>query len=95
MRAFSKEELNEDLACLKICPIPLKYWVEELDKEFWQAWFDGAQLIVDNQFKDFQVALCAQSYWKEMRIVISRSKLYGRQQMSGSLDGGRMRRSWR
>ena len=32
--AFSKEEPNEDLTCLKMRPIPPKDWLEQLDKEF-------------------------------------------------------------
>ena len=71
-RAFNKEEPNEELACLKTRPIPPKYWLEEIDKEFGQAWFDGARSLEDKQFKGSRVALCAQSYWKEMRIVIEK-----------------------
>jgi hypothetical protein len=49
--AFSKEELNEDLNCLKIHPIPPKDWLEKLDKEFGQAWFNGAQSIKGERYK--------------------------------------------
>ena len=38
--AFSKEEPNEDMACLKTRPIPPKAWLEQLDKDFGQAWFN-------------------------------------------------------
>jgi hypothetical protein len=49
--AFSKEEPNEDLTCLKTCPIPLKEWLEKLDKDFGQAWLNGARSIKDERYK--------------------------------------------
>ena len=33
-RAFSKEEPNKDLTCLKTRPIPPKDWLKKLDKDF-------------------------------------------------------------
>ena len=50
--AFSKEELNEDMTCLKLRPIPPKDWLEGLEKDFGQAWFNGARSIEDKRFKD-------------------------------------------
>src|SRR5882762_4768097 len=47
--AFSKEELNKDMACLKTRPIPPKAWLEQLDKDFGQAWFNGEQSIEDKR----------------------------------------------
>jgi hypothetical protein len=49
--AFSKEEPNEDMACLKTRPIPPKAWLEQLDKDFRQAWFNGARSIEDKRYK--------------------------------------------
>ena len=40
--AFSKEEPNEDLTCLKNRPIPPKDWLKKIEKDFGQVWFDGA-----------------------------------------------------
>ena len=49
---FSKEEPNKDMTCLKMCPIPPKEWLEELDKDFGQAWFNGAWSTEDKWFKN-------------------------------------------
>jgi hypothetical protein len=70
--AFSKEELNEELTCLKTRSIPPKDWLEMLEKDFGQAWFNGAQSIEDKWFKNSRLPLCVLSYWKEMRIVIKK-----------------------
>src|ERR1700720_3057753 len=64
--AFSKEEPNEDMACLKTHPIPPKAWLEQLDKDFGQAWFNGARSIEDKRYKNLRLQVCALTYWKEM-----------------------------
>jgi hypothetical protein len=74
--AFSKEEPNEDMACLKTRLIPPKAWLEQLDKEFGQAWFNGAQSIKDERYKGSRLQLCALTYWKEMRIVIEKRAIW-------------------
>ena len=74
--AFSKEEPNEDMTCLKTRPIPPKDWLEQLDKEFGQGWFNGARSIKDKRYKSSLVQLCALTYWKEMRIVIEKRALF-------------------
>ena len=50
--AFSKEEPNEDMASLKSCPIPLKAWLEQLEKDFGQSWFNGTRSIEDKRYKN-------------------------------------------
>ena len=74
--AFSKEEPNEDLTCLETRPIPPKDWLSELERDFGQAWFDGARSINDKRFKDSRLPLCALSYWKEMGIVIKKRAIW-------------------
>ena len=74
--AFSKEELNEDLTCLKMRPIPLKDWLEQLDKEFGPAWFNGAWSIKDKRYKFSLLPLGVLSYWKEMRLVIEKQSVW-------------------
>ena len=59
-----------------MCPIPPKEWLEELDKDFGQAWFNGAQSIEDKWFKNSQLPLWTLSYWKEMRIVIEKQAIW-------------------
>ena len=48
--AEGKEEPNKDMTCLKTRPIPQKDWLEQLDKEFGQGWFNGAWSIKDKQY---------------------------------------------
>jgi hypothetical protein len=74
--AFSKEEPNEDMTCLKTRPIPPKAWLEQLDKDFGQAWLNGAQSIEDKRYKNSRLQLCALTYWKEMRIVIEKRAIW-------------------
>ena len=64
------------MTCLKTRPIPPKEWLEELDKDFGQAWFNGAQSIEDKWFKNSQLPLWTLSYWKEMRIVIEKQAIW-------------------
>ena len=73
---FSKEEPNEDMACLKTRPIPPKAWLEQLDKDFGQAWFNGARSIEDKRYKNSRLQVCALTYWKEMRIVIEKQAMW-------------------
>ena len=74
--AFSKEDPNEDLTCLKTRPIPPKDWLTKLEKEFGQAWFDGARSITDKRYKFSRLPLCVLSYWKEMRIVVEKRSVW-------------------
>jgi hypothetical protein len=74
--AFSKEEANDDMACLKTRPIPPKAWLEQLDKDFRQAWFDGNRSIEDKRYKNSRLQLFALTYWKEMRIVIEKRAIW-------------------
>ena len=55
--AFSKEEPNEKLTCLKTHSIPPKDWLEMLEKNFGQAWFNSAWSIKDKRFKNSQLPL--------------------------------------
>jgi hypothetical protein len=50
--------------------------LKELEKDFGQAWFDGARSIKDKRFKDSRLALCALSYWKEMRVIIEKRAIW-------------------
>jgi hypothetical protein len=50
--AFSKEEPNEELTCLKTRSIPPNDWLEMLEKDLGQAWFNGSRSIKDKQFKN-------------------------------------------
>jgi hypothetical protein len=70
--AFSKEEPNEDMACLKTRPIPPKAWLEQLEKDFGQAWFNGTRSIEDKRYKNSRLPLFTLTYWKEMKIVIEK-----------------------
>ena len=74
--AFSKGEPNEDIACLKTRPIPPKAWLEQLEKDFGQAWFNGTRSIEDKRYKDSRLPLFALTYWKEMRIVIEKRAIW-------------------
>jgi len=74
--AFSQEEPNEDLTCLKTRPIPPKDWLEELEKDFGQAWYDGARSLQDKRYKNSRLPLYVLSYWKEMRIVIEKRAVW-------------------
>ena len=67
--AFSKEEPNEDMACLKLetRPIPQKAWLEQLEKDFGQAWFNGTRSIEDKRYKKSRLQFFALNYWREMR----------------------------
>ena len=74
--AFSKEEPNEDMACLKTRPIPPKAWLEQLEKDFGQAWFNGTRSINDKRYKNSRLPLFALTYWKEMKIVIEKRAIW-------------------
>jgi hypothetical protein len=74
--AFSKEEPNKDVTCLKTRPIPPKDWLTKLEKEFGQAWFDGARSITDEWYKFSRLPLCVLSSWKEMRIVVEKQSVW-------------------
>jgi hypothetical protein len=74
--AFSKEEPNKDVTCLKTHPIPPKEWLEMLDKDFGQAWFNSAWSIKDERYKRSRVLLCVLSFWREMRIVIEKQSIW-------------------
>jgi hypothetical protein len=50
--AFSKEKPNEDMTRLKTRSIPPKAWLEQLEKDFGQAWFNGTQSIEDKRYKN-------------------------------------------
>jgi hypothetical protein len=73
---FSKEEPNEDITCLKTRPIPPKAWLEQLEKDFGQAWFNGARSIEDKRYKKSRLQLFALTYWKEMRIIIEKRAMW-------------------
>ena len=74
--AFSKGEPNEDMACLKMRPIPQKAWLEQLEKDFGQAWFNGTRSIEDKRYKNSRLPLFALTYWKEMRIVVEKRAIW-------------------
>lgn len=75
-QAFSKDEPNEDMTCLKTRPIPPKAWLEQLEKDFGQAWFNGTQTIEDKRYKNSRLQLFVLTYWKEMRIVIEKRAIW-------------------
>ena len=74
--AFSKEEPNDDITCLKTRPIPPKAWLEQLEKGFGQAWFNGSRSIEDKRYKNSRLPLFALTYWKEMKVVIEKRAMW-------------------
>jgi hypothetical protein len=45
--AFSNKEPNKDLTCLMTRHVPPMDWLNKLEKDFGQAWFNGARSIQD------------------------------------------------
>ncbi|KAH7912046.1 hypothetical protein BJ138DRAFT_1112718 [Hygrophoropsis aurantiaca] len=70
---FSALRANEELTCLRTRKIPPSEWIQKLEKAFGQAWFDGAQSIVDRQFgQQSRLPLWVITYWKETSIIIQK-----------------------
>ena len=76
VNVFSTEKPNEDITCLKTRPIPPKEWLDKLEKAFGQAWFDGAQSIVDPRYKFSRLPLWVLAFWREMKEVIEKRSIW-------------------
>ena len=74
--AFSTEEPNEDITCLKTRPVPPKEWLDQLEKEFGPAWFKGARSIVDPRYKSSHLPLWVLTFWRETKGVIEKRSIW-------------------
>jgi hypothetical protein len=72
INAFSTEQPNQNVTCLKTRPVPPKEWLDQLEKEFGPAWFKGARLIVDPCYKSSCLPLWVLTFWREMKKVIEK-----------------------
>ncbi len=66
---FSHELPIDNLGSCSTRPIPSRQYLEKLESNFGQAWFDGKKSIVDNRYKASRLPVQALSVWKEMAIV--------------------------
>ncbi|TFY54559.1 hypothetical protein EVJ58_g8792 [Rhodofomes roseus] len=62
---FSSSPPTEHPSILRSRPLPPTIILRQLQASFGQAWFDGAQSIVDWRYKDSRVPLYALTFWLE------------------------------
>lgn len=67
---FSHQSPVEDLDSCSTRPIPAQKYLEKLEAEFGQAWFDGKRSITDNRYKASRLPIQALSLWKELAIIV-------------------------
>lgn len=75
-KSFSKELPNTSSAHLATLSIPPKHYIQNLEKAFGQAWFDGSQSIVDFRNKLSWLPLWTITYWKEMSLVLEKREIW-------------------
>ncbi|KAI0664773.1 hypothetical protein C8Q70DRAFT_904467 [Cubamyces menziesii] len=70
-KAFSQELPTDTLVGITWSrPIPPPPFLKDLESAFGQAWFDGAQSIVDSRYKQSRLPLHALTYWSEMSMTL-------------------------
>ncbi len=89
------ESLNA--VSMKSRPIPPSDYIKTLWSAFGQAWFDGAQSVVDFRYKQSRLPLYVITYWDEMSRALQHAKSWKRARgwaMSwlSKLDDGEMLR---
>lgn len=69
--AFSNNPPTESLHSMdfRTRPIPPAAYIRKLEAAFGQAWFDGAQSIVDHRYKNCCLPLNVLTYWSEVSAV--------------------------
>ena len=66
-KTFSQELPTDTLVGITWSrPIPPPPFLKDLESAFGQAWFNGAQSIVDSRYKQSRLPLHALTYWSEM-----------------------------
>ena len=68
---FRVEPPNEDLTILDTRSIPPLKWIRDAITGLGQAWFDGAQSIVDWRYQHSRLPFWVLTYWQTMADVIS------------------------
>ncbi|KAI0671454.1 hypothetical protein C8Q78DRAFT_1153176 [Trametes maxima] len=78
--AFSVELATDDISSHHFTkrPIPPVTYLNSLKDIFGQAWFDGAQSIIDFRYKQSRLPLYVLSYWDEMARVLKQKKAWQR-----------------
>ena len=59
-------------------PIPPKHFLERLENEIGQAWFDGAKSVVDTRFNNSsdRLPLWVITFWKRMAEVVEKQETW-------------------
>ncbi|TBU21591.1 hypothetical protein BD311DRAFT_743520 [Dichomitus squalens] len=70
--AFTDDPPNETLQKLFDRPVPPPNYIGKLQKEFGQAWFSGAQSIIDGRYKDSRLPFYAIEYWTQMSHILDK-----------------------
>ncbi|KAI0629632.1 hypothetical protein C8Q77DRAFT_1065756 [Trametes polyzona] len=71
-RVFSFDSPTDSLTMLVNRPIPSPEFIQDMHKAFGQAWFSGAQSIIDPRYKQSRVPFYALTYWKEMSFALAK-----------------------
>ncbi|KAL7281612.1 hypothetical protein ACG7TL_004929 [Trametes sanguinea] len=76
--SFDFEAPTDTLEALESRPLPPDDLVRKLQQAFGQAWFNGAQSLVDRRFKQSKLLLFVLTYWTEMGLVVSKKAIWKR-----------------
>lgn len=75
--SYSKQPPNEDnLSAVVARPIPTEEWINGMHVAFGQAWFDGAQSVVDPLRKDVRLPFPVLTFWRKASGALARRAIW-------------------